>query len=374
MKVLTLIALHPEKLGSLEEYCIILTESLRSRGYTSLLGFSRLPPPWLAEKFVDAGAKLLEFGVKPTMANGIRLWRRINELDVDIVHCTFIPIFSLLTVFMGLSGCGRVIFSDQVSRVETPRSWLRRTLSVLRNRSMSPLIDLIIADAQYVRRSLLEENQVPAAKVRVLYNGVNLKRFHPNCDGQAIRRELKIPDGAPVVTTIAAAIHEKGLDTFLRAAAEILKRHPDSVFLIVGTGPLVRELEALACSLHIMDHVRFTGLRNDTHEILAATDIGVLLSRWQEAFSFAMLEVMASGTPLVASRIGAIPEAVDDGETGVLVTPDDHYEVAARISELLEDPERLRVMGHAARAKCVRHYDARMMVEATIDLYETMAR
>jgi len=367
-------ALHPVKFGSLEEYCIILTEGLRSRGYTSLLGFPRLPPPWLAEKFRDAGAELLELRVEPTMANGIRLRRSMTEHGVDIVHCTFIPIFSVLTVFMWLSGCRSIIFSDQVSRVETSRSRLRRTLSLLRNRSMSPLVDVIIADAQYIRRNLIEESHVPAAKVRVLYNGVNLKRFHADRDGEVIRRELNIPDGAPVVTTIAAAIHEKGLDTFLRAAAEVLKRHPEAVFLVIGDGPLLGDLETLSESLHIANHVRFTGLRNDTHDILAATDIGVLLSRWQEAFSFAMLEVMASGTPLVASRIGAIPEAIDDGETGVLVTPDDHHEVAARISELLEDPERMRAIGHAGRAKCVRHYDARKMVEATIDLYETMVR
>ncbi|MGH7263540.1 MAG: glycosyltransferase family 4 protein [Candidatus Rokuibacteriota bacterium] len=373
MKVLTLVDLHPVKLGSLEEYCITLTEGLISRGHTSLLGFPRLPPPWMAEKFLEAGAELVELRVERTMANGIRLRRSINQRGVDIVHCTFMPIFSVLTLFMWLSGCRRVIFSDQVSRVEAPRTRLRRALSVLKNRTMSPLVDLIIADAHYIRRTLLEDH-VPAAKVRVLYNGVNVKRFRPDQGGEVIRRELGIPDGAPVVTTIAAAIREKGLDTFLRAAAEVLKRQPNAVFLVVGTGPLVGDLKALSCSLGIADHVRFTGLRNDTHEILAATDIGILLSRWQEAFSFAMLEVMASGTPLVASRIGAIPEAVDDGETGILVTPDDHHEVAARISELLEDPARMRAMGHAARAKCVRHYDARKMVEATIDLYEAMVR
>ena len=374
LKVMTWIHLDPRKLGTIEEYCYFLSRELAARGHSSLLAFSKAPPDWLKEYFHSAGAAITIIDRTVMVSTGIRLIKTVADNRVDIIHCTFLPVISGLNVFMRLSSTDKVIVSDQASRVCGTRSPIGRPIRYLRSKLLSPLIDLIIADAEYLRKSLIEDFYVSPDKIVTLYNGVNLDRFTPAQDGTAIREEFKIDPDAPVITAIAWLIFEKGLDVYLKAAPKVLEVFPRAVFLVVGDGPLLDDLKELARTLNIADHVVFTGLRNDTHKILAAADIAVLLSRWEEAFSFSMLEAMASGRPLVATTKGAIPEAVEHGKTGLLVPPEDPNAVADALIKLLDDKAALKEIGNAARRKCQDHYDIRKMVKNTVDLYESFYR
>jgi glycosyltransferase involved in cell wall biosynthesis len=371
LRVMTWIDLNPRKLGSLEEYCLFLSEELRRRGHSSILAFSQLPPDWLRDQFRSVGAETVKIDQTSLMATGLQLIRIIREFKVDIIHCTFLEIFSPLNIFLRFSSLATVMFSDQLSRYphNPPKSY-QRVIRYVKNRLLDKCFDLIIADSEYLKRSVTEEYYGSPGKVILLYNGVNLDRFKPDQTGENIRKEFRIPSDASVVTAIAAAIPEKGLDVYLRAAQQVIRRFPKALFFVVGDGPILPDLRRMAKELGIDGQVVFAGLRNDTHEILAVTEIAVLLSRWGEAFSFAMLEAMASGKPLVASRIGAIPEAVDDGRTGVLVPPDNDAAVADAIIRLLSDPGLTCRMGRAARDKCEKLYDLRAMVKKTVDIYE----
>jgi len=369
---MTWIDLDPRKFGSIEEYCLFLSDELVSRGHTSLLAFPKVMPDWLKQRFHQVGANIIELKLGNSLPTGLRLMRTIKQYRVDIIHCTFIPIFSPLTFFLGLSRARELIFSDQLSRfLETPRAY-RKTICHTKSWILCPLIDLIIADAEYIRQSLITDCYVNPSKIVRLYNGVNLDRFKPGEDGGTIRDELNISAETSVITTIAWAIPHKGLDVYLRAAKEVIKYFPKTVFLVVGDGPLLHWLRKSAMETGISKNVIFTGLRTDIHKLLAATDIAVLLSRWGEAFSFSMLEAMASGKPLIASEIGAIPEGVDDGKTGILVPPGDHAAVAQAIIKLLGDKRLLVDMGNAAREKCEKYYDIRTMVKQTVDIYEAL--
>lgn len=350
---------------------MFLSEELVSRGHSSLLAFSRMPPDWLMDRFHSVGADIIQLDPTKRFATLPSLMRTVKQYGVDVIHCTFIPMFSSLTGFMRLSSAKRLVFSDQTSRSLKASKRYKKPIHYAKNKMLARLIDLIIADAEYIRRSLVTDSYVHDSKIVTLYNGVNLERFKPGQNGTLVREEFKIDPHTRVVTTIASAIHEKGLDVYLRAAKEVVKYYPNTVFFVVGDGPLLSQLKGLAVKLGISEHVIFTGLRNDTHEILAVTDIAVLLSRWGEAFSFAMLEVMASGKPLVASEIGAIPEAVDHERTGFLVPPGDHTRVADTIMKVLSDERLMRDIGNAAREKCEKHYDIRTMVKKTVDIYES---
>lgn len=371
LRVLTWMRLYTKKFGSLEEYCLFLTEELTARGHSSVLAFPEPPFTALRERLAEAGGEIVELKVPRGPREAIGLGKKIRDLDIDIVHGTFLPMFSTLPIVLKLAGVPRVIFSDQTSRSGVPPGGFHRRLSSLKTRIVSHWIDLIIADARYVRDSLVSESGFPPSKITVLYNGVNPSRFDPKRDGRQLRAQLGVSEDAGVVASVSQAIPEKGLDIYLRAAQEVLRHKPDTVFLVVGDGPVLSKLRELAASLGISDNVIFTGLLQETQEVFAASDVMILLPRWREAFAFSMLETMASGKPLVASSVGAIPEAVVHGETGLLVPAEDPRATAAALMELLNDSDKARRMGAAARRRCEERYDLRDMVRATVDLYST---
>jgi len=374
LRVMTWINLNPRKLGTLEEYCLALSEELTLRGHSSLLAFSHPPPKWLNERFYSVGADVISIELNNILATGLALLKTARRYKVDIIHGTFIPLFSLLNMFMHFSCARGIILSDQTSRYAENIGPYKSLMRYVKNKILASCVDLIIADAKFIRDKLVLENYVNPTKVITLYNGVNLSRFRPSQDGESIRREFNIRPDTAVVTTVAFAIPEKGLDTYLRAAREVLKEVRNTVFFVVGDGPLLDSLKQLSSELGIATRVVFTGLRNDTEAILAATDVAVLLSTWGEAFSFAMLEAMASGKALVASDKGAIPEAVDDGRTGFLVPAGNYGATAEAIIKLLRDRNLLATMGKAAREKCEKFYDLRVMAKKTVDIYESMCR
>src|SRR5262249_45009101 len=150
-------------------------------------------------------------------------------------------------------------------------------------------------------------------------------------DGAALRRELDIPAGAPLVVVLARLNPSKGIESFFEAAAQVRKTHPDAYFLAVGEcfkrnaeGEIMvdevyrKQLEDKAVSLGLADRVRFTGLRKDVPQVLAAAAVSVLPSL-SEGISNSLLESMAAGVPVVATRVGGTPEVIDDGEHGLLV-------------------------------------------------------
>ncbi|MGH9319230.1 MAG: glycosyltransferase family 4 protein [Vicinamibacteria bacterium] len=372
MRVLSWLRMYSKKYGSLEEYCVFLTEELVSRGHTSLFAFPRAPEAPLRDRLDVVGAELLELQVPAGTRPSFDLWRRIRDLDVDVVHGTFLPFLSPLPVILKLAGVPRVIFSDQTSRSRHRPSRARHVGTAAKARLLAPAIDLVIADAEYVRESLITESSFPDARIHTLYNGVNPERFSPDRRAEAFKEELGIASNVGVVASVSQAIPEKGLDVYLRAAREVVRERPDTAFLVVGDGPALPELKELARSLGIEERVIFTGLLPETQDVFAISDVLVLLPRWREAFAFARLETMAAGRPLVASRIGAIPEAVVHGETGLLVPPEDHRATADALLKLLADPAKARRMGAAARHRCERLYDVRTMVKATVDLYEAL--
>jgi len=223
-----------------------------------------------------------------------------------------------------------------------------------------------------------EEGYNPS-NIVVIRNGVDMTRFNGAPAGDRIRRELELPPDSRLVVVVSRLTRLKGIEHFLEAAAVLKQRHPDVRFLIVGeTSPpdpsYLAELQRLATTLGVIDRVTFTGRRSDIPDVLAAAAVSVMPSL-NEALSNVLLESMAAGAPVVATRVGGTPEALDDGEAGLLVPPGDVAAITAAVSRLLDDRELACRLGRAARSVIAERFSVDRMVRSTENLYsELLAR
>jgi glycosyltransferase involved in cell wall biosynthesis len=183
-----------------------------------------------------------------------------------------------------------------------------------------------------------------ARKVRVVHNGIDVERFRADRAATRARleRDFGIPAGARIAVTVAVLRAGKGIEVLLDAVPNV----PDTVFLIVGDGPKREEWQSRSPT----DRVRWAGYRTDVHSILAGCDVFVHPSL-DDAFPTVLLEAMAAGLPVVASRVGGIPEIVVDGVTGRLVPPGDANALAKAIQQ-----DGLRAMGEAACQRAEREF------------------
>jgi glycosyltransferase involved in cell wall biosynthesis len=237
------------------------------------------------------------------------------------------------------------------------------------------LADCVLVNAEAVRSWLISQRYNPA-KLVVIHNGVDLDRFSHPPDAGRVRRELGIPVGAPIVA-VASRLHRlKGIEHFLEAAAVVARRFPDVRFLVIGeTSPADRsyldELTALAERQGLRSRVVFTGLRDDVPGLLACAAVSVMPSL-NEALSNVLLESMAAGVPVVATRVGGTAEAVQDGVTGLLVPPGDPGALARSIDRLLSDPGLAERLARGGRERVRRQFSLDAMVRATERLYHTL--
>jgi glycosyltransferase involved in cell wall biosynthesis len=237
------------------------------------------------------------------------------------------------------------------------------------NRMLTPWTDAFIGVAAPHGRYLIDEEGFPAHKVRVIPNGVDVDKFNPSVDGSHVRTELGLSATTPVAGIVAALRPEKDHATLLRAMAIVHRSVPDAHLLIVGDGPERPVLEVLSRDLSLDRAVHFLGTRSDIPQLLAAMDVFVLTSR-MEASPVSILEAMAIGKPVIAPRVGSIPDSVAHGQTGFLTDPGNVEEVASRLVELFLHPDGAAAMGKAGRALVERRWSLDCMVDGYQRLIE----
>ena len=245
------------------------------------------------------------------------------------------------------------------------------------------LADRVVVNAGAIRDWLIEQGYDPR-KIVVIRNGVDTSRFIDRGDGAALRRELGLPAGVPLVVLLARLNPTKGIEDFLQAAVKVRERHPDAWFLAVGEcftrdpeGQIVvdtayrQALQDRAASLGLTDRMRFTGLRKDVPQVLAAAAVSVLPSI-SEGISNSLLESMAAGVPVVATRVGGTPEAIDDGEQGLLVPVNEPQSLADAISRVLADPALAARLGANGRRRVAEEFSFDAVVRKTERLYREL--
>ncbi|HEX8707356.1 MAG TPA: glycosyltransferase [Pyrinomonadaceae bacterium] len=238
------------------------------------------------------------------------------------------------------------------------------------------LAHAIVTNAEAVRRHLIEEG-LSEEKLVTVYNGLDMRRVAPPGDFNRAKAlaALNLPqdENRRFVTIVANLRHDvKDHPTFLRAAGRVRRAVPQAAFIIAGEGELTDRMRALAVELGIGQDVFFTGrCVEQLPELLALSDVCVLSSK-AEGFSNSILEYMAAGRPVVATRVGGASEAIDDGETGFLVNVGDDAAIAAHLVALLGEPGKARSMGQRGKLKVEQKFSCEAQLESTEKLYERL--
>jgi glycosyltransferase involved in cell wall biosynthesis len=227
---------------------------------------------------------------------------------------------------------------------------------------------VFIAVSRDDRRKMIEIEGVNPKKVLHVPNGIAPP---PPPSGADVRSELGIPAGAPVIGTVSVLRPQKALDVFIRASALLLREYPDLRVLLAGNGPLMGELMELVHNLGVQDRLLMLGYRSDAPDVMAALDVAVSSSAF-EGSPLAVMEYMESARPIVATRVGGVPDLIEDGVHGLLVEPGDVPGLAAAIGRLLTDREAARRMGEAARERRRHEFTVELMVRRFEALYELL--
>ena len=285
------------------------------------------------------------------------LWRMVRRQKPDVIHAQWLipggligAIVSHLTrVPLVISVHGSDLFVAERRRIARPaaRFALRKTCH------------LIACSGDLGRRAV--QLGIPADRVSVIPYGVDVDQYRPDdSSAERIRAGLGIPKGQRVIMAMGRLVYKKGFSYLLEAMPEVLAQFPDTVLLIAGQGDLRRELEALADSLGIRQQVIFAGhvAWDQTSSYLATADLLVLPSILDQAGNVdglpnVLLESMASGRAIVASKVAGVPDVITDGENGLLVPEKDAVALAAATCTLLRNPSLRQRLGEAARATTV---------------------
>lgn len=239
------------------------------------------------------------------------------------------------------------------------------------NRLLTPLSSAFVGCAEPHAEYLREVEHFPAERVHWIPNGVDVARFQPAPKNERLLAELGIPARKKIVGLVAQLRPEKNHELFLETAALVLRSEPQTQFVLIGHGPRRDDLEALAVRLGIAKNVHFLGARRDIPELLRLFDIFCLTSKI-EANPVSILEAQATSVPVVATRVGSIPQTVIPGVTGYLAESGNSAELSTHLLRLLQDECHRQQVGAQARANVIQHWSLERMVEGYQSLIEQL--
>jgi L-malate glycosyltransferase len=324
----------------------------------------------LAERYERIGVPVVRFPIHSlyapaTIRQGMRLAEFLRREGVSIVHChdQYSNFFSTLSARR--AGVPVIIASKR---------WLHWSLRYrVANAIGFRTATRVVANSPGVARSLETDDHLDARRVVVVPNFVDEAAFAPPAESVVAewRRELDLSADAVIVGIVASLQAIKDHATLIRAIGRLAPQWPTLRLVIVGEGDLREELRSLALQLGIASVVRFAGLRPQHPSFHHLFDISAL-SSVSEGFPNSLVEAMAAARPIVATRVGGVPDAVRDGENGLLVPPRDPDAFATAIATLLRDRPRATAMGLAGARRAREEFAAPVVVGALEQMYEQL--
>jgi glycosyltransferase involved in cell wall biosynthesis len=362
--------------GGAEALVVPFARHLDRNQYTLFVGcLWKIEGEMVVSGLRELGVPAIEFAARSLRDR--QTYRRVRafveEEKIDVVHAhlTFSATWSaLLSRETGIPSVATLHVAPTATRQF--RNTLRHRLATdardwVMRKTLNRWSSRVITVSEALRQTYLAKGDLRPEKVTVVHNGIELERFRQDRAATRARleREFDIPAGAPILVTVSVLRPAKGIEYLLDAVRSV----PGAIFLILGDGNMREEWQAVAAQQGIADRVRWAGYRTDVHTILAGCDALVHPSL-DDAFPTVLLEAMAAGLPVVATRVGGIPEIVVHGQTGLLVPPADAPALSAAIAELLADRERMRRMSELATETALTRFSTAAWVSRLTKVYD----
>ncbi len=321
----------------------------------------RLVPLWMRKAIAAYQIK-----VAARVYKEVPYYRRLfREHPVDIMHIN--EVCASAAIAAKLEGIPVIIGTYHSLKPDddwTLVEWVLMKLSMM-------VFTQGIAVSEAAREDWARISKSVMSKTRVIYNGIDISSFERDRNVDGLKQELSIEDQTPIIGITARLVYAKGHRYLIEAAHIVKKKIPDAVFLIVGDGPLRKELGEYVSKLNLSENFRFLGFRSDISRLTHIYDISVLPSV-REGLGNVLIEAMVCGKPVIGTNVGGIPEVIEDGETGYIIEPRDPGVLAQSIVELLRNREKAERMGRAGRKRAERMFQESRMVEETLALYERL--
>ncbi len=354
-------------IGGAEILVLEFARRLDPERFESYLCTTRRPEPDRAALAAREAAELTRSGVRvlnldrsssASLAPWRRLWWLLARERIDVVHA-HMPRANVPGALLARTARVPVVLAHEhgsVRYTDPVRRLLNRTV-------VGPLSDAVLAVSDWDRRRLIAEQGLPESRVRVFRNGIlPLPEDVPD-----IRAEFAEP-GVPIVGALGRLDPVKGYDTLIAAVAGLRAQGIRVRCVIAGVGPDEARLRHLIQQCGVGRDVRLLGLREDVPALLRAFDVAVMPSR-SEGAPLAIIEYMAAGLPIVASRVGGIPELIEPEVHGILVESEDPGTLAEGIRRVLQHPDRAAELAAAARARQRAEFDLDVVVRRLEELY-----
>lgn len=372
--LVSVFGVEPRRIGGTETFARELSLQLGARGWRSVLCFLSEPTEEV-RRFLDlpnvaiqvyAGAN--DSGVKVGRNLAAIMW----EHRPEILHLHYMGFLNLYSWLARLQSVKQIFFTDHHSRSAgyVPRRapfWKRSAA-----RFINGPLTRVISVSNYGYDCMTAFDLLPQSRFEMIYNGVDLTRVNSDpALALAFRRRYSIPDERAIVTQVSWIIPEKGITDFLETARLVTLHDRNVQFVLVGDGAYREQYMKDAAAMGIEDRVTWTGMVEDpfSEGVFAAADVICQFSRWEEVFGWMIAEGMAHGKPVLATRVGGIPELITDSQTGYLVERGDTKAMSERLLALLADPALRARMGKAGHAVVSEKFDLRKNVAQLIRSY-----
>lgn len=364
MKVLFLDSIDRDTFGGYENWILTVAGYFVERGHdVSIVGRPRseyLRRARLVDERIDVVPLAISGDFNPVTINRIK--QLLDEKQIDIMTVNFNKDVRLGGLAARWQGRTRIVW--RLGLDVTGDGWAHRFLT-------PRLVDGMIVPSEALKVQVTRRSYIQADMVRVIHNGSEEPGHICTDDnvGAELRARYKLAADRLIAVTVGRFVDQKGHVYLVEAAREIVKRFPSVLFLLLGDGPLEPMLRQKISELGLEDNFLFAGMLDNVELEMAGSDL-MIHSAIEEPFSHAILEGMRCGLPIVASNVGGVPEALIDGESGLLVRSREQSELAAAVITMLASSEKRVAIGKAARERWQENFRLETMVDK-VEAYMT---
>ena len=337
-----------------------------------------LPTGAFIEKIKGSRVQIKSVDMRKRFNPGVifQLVDLMKREKVDIVHSQGARADFFARMAAKLAGAPIVVSTVPMPVEGFDVNPLRKLIYMAFNRFSERFVDRFMVVSDALEKMLIEKHGIEPQRVVKIYNGIEKDEYcipdkEIACRRSRFRKEFGLGDDVPVVVAIGRLVWQKGFEYFIEAVHDVLKEIPEAMFFIVGEGELKDELKVKSKMLKLEEKIIFTGFRNDIKDVLASVDIFVMPSLL-EGLPVVLLEAMAMMKPIVATKIEGIIEALENGVTGLLVSPKDPQILSEAIVDLIIHKDKARQMGLAARKVVEERFGVNIMVQKVEGVYEEL--